>query len=262
MYCSVFSCSLFCIISKVFIYSLLFSYSIWRQAVTMRISRYRVILSFRIIYRSRTHLLVVFSSILLYSSTIIKCVHLIKVFVIFWLLPSSWSILPFFLVYTTTCLFINKLSSIFILLIAILFHQALLFFTTVLFILSLIVLGSKITCSLTIFIKFHQNHLWISWNKFTHSFPSITSERIYLVTNIVYEYLSIIIYIVNLIVQYSKYRRTRSSIHSCPHLKPVDISIHSLPEKPVLCNNLSVFYITKTHVVVYVLIYNIGCKCM
>nr|DAH37679.1 MAG TPA: hypothetical protein [Caudoviricetes sp.] len=184
----------------------------------MRISRYRIILSFRLIYRSRTHFLIIFPSILLYSSTIIKCVHLIKVFVIFWLLPSSWSILPFFLVYTTTCLFVNKLASIFVLLIAILFHQSLLFFTTILFVLSLIALSSKITCSLTIFIKFHQNHLWISWNKLTHSFPSIASKRIYLVSNIVYEYLSIIIDIVNLIVQYSKYRRTRSTVHSSPHL--------------------------------------------
>ena len=262
MYCSVFSCSLFCIISKVFVYSLLFSYSIWRQAMTMRISRYRIILSFRIIYRSRTHLLVVFSSVLLYSSTIIKCVHLIKVFVIFWLLPSSWSILPFFLVYTTTCLFINKFTSIFVLLIAILFHQTLLLFTSILLILSLIVFGSKITCSLTIFIKFHQNHLWISWNKLTHSFPSITSKRIYLVTNIVYEHLSVVVNIINLVIQYSKYRGTRSSIHSCPHLKPIYISVHSLSKKPVFSNNLSVFYITKAHIIIYVLIYNTGCKCM
>nr|DAJ76009.1 MAG TPA: hypothetical protein [Crassvirales sp.] len=258
MYCSIFSCSLFCIISKIFVYSLLFSYSIWRQAMTMRISRYRVTISFRLIYRSGAHLLVVFSSVLLYSSTIIKCVNFIKVIVIFWSLPTRWSILPFFLIYTTACLFVNKLSGILVILIAILFHQTLLLFTTVLFVLSLVVFGSKIACSLTIFIKFHQNHLWISWNKLAHSFPCFTSKSVYLVTNIVYKYLSIIIDIVNLIVQYSKYRRTRPSIHSCPHLKPVYISIHSLSKKPVLSNNLSIFYITKTHVIIYVLIYNIS----
>jgi hypothetical protein len=39
-----------------------------------------------------------------------------------------------------------------------------------------------------------------------------------LVTNVVYEYLSIVVDIINFVVQYSKYRGTRPSIHSCPHL--------------------------------------------
>nr|DAG25932.1 MAG TPA: hypothetical protein [Bacteriophage sp.] len=88
----------------------------------MRISWYRIILSFRLIYRSRTHFLIIFPSILLYSSTIIKCVHFIKIVVIFWSLPTRRSILPFFLVYATTGLLINKFSGILILLVAVFFH--------------------------------------------------------------------------------------------------------------------------------------------
>nr|DAQ65099.1 MAG TPA: hypothetical protein [Bacteriophage sp.] len=54
----------------------------------MRICWYRIILCLRLIYRSRTHFLVIFSSVLLYSSTVIKCIHLIKVIIIFWPLPT------------------------------------------------------------------------------------------------------------------------------------------------------------------------------
>nr|DAR42080.1 MAG TPA: hypothetical protein [Bacteriophage sp.] len=88
----------------------------------MRISWYRIILSFRLIYRSGTHFLIILPSILFYSSTIIESVHLIKIVIIFWSLPTRRSVLPFFLVYATTSLLINKFSCIFVLLVAIFLH--------------------------------------------------------------------------------------------------------------------------------------------